>query len=165
VWTEAKAFLDSTWDKPILCVNAINPYLYNTVPALSLCHDHRIRLNELQKKLPPSAQAALAKTLERRKYLMENSDFYAMSELADLARGKRLNKWLEKIIMKCEMILQRIEKIQEHKQHQQQQLTDGRETPEDTATEPSGVDTAPSDASVEHQDNSSPRAPSVIEAT
>mmetsp|Transcript_149 Transcript_149/g.466 ORF Transcript_149/g.466 Transcript_149/m.466 type:complete len:727 (-) Transcript_149:174-2354(-) len=119
VWNEAKAYLDSTWDKPILCVNAINPYLYNSVPALSLCHDHRIRLMQLQKRLPAAAQSALFTTLGRRRYLAENCDFYAMSELAELSKSRKLNKWLESIIGKCERILTRLEKIQQHKAEQE----------------------------------------------
>eukprot|EP00850_Spirogloea_muscicola_P014030 SM000098S25110 [mRNA] locus=s98:261214:264537:- [translate_table: standard] len=83
----SKAYLDSIYVQPMLCVGAVNPYLYSRVPILAHMRTLRRRLARLQAELLCSVGAKLQMVTGSRRYLLEDSDFYALRDLADLSRG------------------------------------------------------------------------------
>eukprot|EP00850_Spirogloea_muscicola_P019300 SM000188S03795 [mRNA] locus=s188:48870:53201:+ [translate_table: standard] len=83
----SKAYLDSIYVQPMLCVGAVNPYLYSRVPILAHMRTLRRRLARLQAGLLCSVGAKLQMVTGSRRYLLEDSDFYALRDLADLSRG------------------------------------------------------------------------------
>eukprot|EP00850_Spirogloea_muscicola_P015268 SM000115S23947 [mRNA] locus=s115:395259:398597:- [translate_table: standard] len=83
----SKAYLDSIYVQPMLCVGAVNPYLYSRVPILAHMRTIRRRLARLQAGLLCSVGAKLQMVTGSRRYLLEDGDFYALRDLADLSRG------------------------------------------------------------------------------
>ncbi|CAA6665534.1 unnamed protein product [Spirodela intermedia] len=68
----AKAFLDSIYDQPMLCVSAVNPFLLSKVPAL-----HQIM----------GIRKRIASMLPYVRCPFQRNDFFALRDLADLSRG------------------------------------------------------------------------------
>ena len=79
-------YLDSIFDKPVLCVSGVNPGLYSRVALLAKVREARLRLAELVARGGP-AQAKMSALLGSRGYLVENGEFFAMRELVDLSKG------------------------------------------------------------------------------
>ncbi|KAK8599661.1 hypothetical protein V6N13_077573 [Hibiscus sabdariffa] len=83
----AKSYLDSIRDQPMLCVSAVNPFLFSKVPALN--HVMRIR-KKIGKMLPYvhcPFRMSINKGLGSRRYLLESNDFFALRDLIDLSKG------------------------------------------------------------------------------
>ncbi|CAM6094604.1 unnamed protein product [Calypogeia fissa] len=83
----AKAYLDSIYDKPMLCVSAVNPYLYARVPVLALLTDIRRNLSKMLACIRCPARARIQAMMGSRCYLLESNDFFALRDLADLSKG------------------------------------------------------------------------------
>ena len=101
----AAEFLASIASQPVLCVNAVNPDLYNRVPLLYECAAKRRRIVQLCERIsaglaeeaPPGADAKVARVRRqyhavlritgRLRYLTETNGFWAMRELRDLGKG------------------------------------------------------------------------------
>ncbi|BBN01827.1 hypothetical protein MPTK1_2g10570 [Marchantia polymorpha subsp. ruderalis] len=83
----AKAYLDSIYDKPMLCVSAVNPYLYARVPVLAHLTEMRRKINKMLACIRCPARTRIQTMLGSRRYLLENNDFCALRDLADLSKG------------------------------------------------------------------------------
>ncbi|KAL6597871.1 hypothetical protein ACP70R_046676 [Stipagrostis hirtigluma subsp. patula] len=83
----AKAYLDSIYDQPMLCVSAVNPFLFSKVPAL-------LNIMSVRKKIAamlPCVQCPFRNSILRglgvRRYLLDGNDFFALRDLVDLSKG------------------------------------------------------------------------------
>lgn len=83
----AKAYLDSIYDQPMLCVSAANSHLYTRVPILLHIKETRRALNRMLSCIHCLLRTRLQQTLGSRWYLLENSDFFALRDLEDLSKG------------------------------------------------------------------------------
>ncbi|KAL3696327.1 hypothetical protein R1sor_010403 [Riccia sorocarpa] len=83
----AKAYLDSIYDKPMLCVSAVNPYLYARVPVLAHLTEMRKKISKMLACIRCPARTRIQSMLGSRRYLLENSDFCALRDLVDLSKG------------------------------------------------------------------------------
>lgn len=83
----AKAYLDSIYDKPMLCVSAVNPYLYARVPVLAFLTDLRRDLSKMLACIRCPVRARVQAMMGSRRYLLESNDFFALRDLADLSKG------------------------------------------------------------------------------
>ncbi|XP_024366725.1 uncharacterized protein [Physcomitrium patens] len=106
----AKAYLDSIYDKPMLCVSAVNPYLYFRVPILVHLRETRKRLSRMLACIRCPSRSRIQGMVGSRRYLLESNDFYALRDLTDLSKGAfaglptYMNTLLEKLTVhiKCE---------------------------------------------------------------
>ncbi|MCO5562712.1 hypothetical protein L7F22_016342 [Adiantum nelumboides] len=71
----------------MLCVSAVNPYLYSRVPILSHVKETRRKLNKLLACIVCPGRARILQKMGSRRYLMENNDFFALQDLEDLSKG------------------------------------------------------------------------------
>ncbi|KAL6882130.1 hypothetical protein ACP4OV_011602 [Aristida adscensionis] len=83
----AKAYLDSIYEQPMLCVSAVNPFLFSKVPAL-------LNIMSVRKKMAamlPCVQCPFRNSIFRglgvRRYLLDGNDFFALRDLVDLSKG------------------------------------------------------------------------------
>ncbi|CAM0881318.1 unnamed protein product [Alopecurus aequalis] len=83
----AKAYLDSIYEQPLLCVSAVNPFLFAKVPAL-------LNIMSIRKKIAamlPCVQCPFRNSIFRglgvRRYLLDGNDFFALRDLVDLSKG------------------------------------------------------------------------------
>jgi len=83
----AKAYLDSIYDQPMLCVSAVNPFLFTKVPAL-------LNIMSIRKKIAailPCVQCPFRNSIFRglgvRRYLLDGNGFFALRDLVDLSKG------------------------------------------------------------------------------
>lgn len=83
----AKSYLDSIYDKPMLCVSAVNPFLFSKVPALQHVTNVRKRIVEMIPYVRCPFRRSIYKALGTRKYLLESVDFFALRDLIDLSKG------------------------------------------------------------------------------
>ncbi|XP_002983836.2 uncharacterized protein LOC9644555 [Selaginella moellendorffii] len=83
----AKAYLDSIYDQPMLCVSAVNPFLYTRAPILSHVSEMRRKLSRLVKCIRCPSRSRIQQLLGSRRYLLEQNDFYALRDLTDLSKG------------------------------------------------------------------------------
>ena len=73
--------------QPMLCVSAVNPFLFSKVPAL-------LHVTGLRKKIVsmlPCVRCPFRRSINRgfgsRRYLLESNDFFALRDLIDLSKG------------------------------------------------------------------------------
>ncbi|KAH7281489.1 hypothetical protein KP509_36G050400 [Ceratopteris richardii] len=83
----AKAYLDSIYDQPMLCVSAVNPHLYSRVPILSHVKETRRKLSKVIACMLCPTRARILQTMASRRYLLESNDFFALRDLEDLSKG------------------------------------------------------------------------------
>ncbi|XP_044484214.1 uncharacterized protein LOC123210085 [Mangifera indica] len=83
----AKSYLDSVHDQPMLCVSAVNPFLYSKVPALQHALDVRKKIGAMLSLVHCPFRRSIDKGLGSRRYLLENNDFFALRDLIDLSKG------------------------------------------------------------------------------
>ncbi|PIN20261.1 hypothetical protein CDL12_07053 [Handroanthus impetiginosus] len=83
----AKSFLDSINDQPMLCVSAINPFLFSKVPTLQHVANIRNRIRAMLPYVRCPFRRSIYKGLGPRKYLLDSNDFFALKDLIDLSRG------------------------------------------------------------------------------
>ncbi|XP_074316911.1 uncharacterized protein LOC141653144 [Silene latifolia] len=83
----AKSYLDSIIDKPMLCVNAVNPYLLSKVPTLLHIVGIRRKIGTMLPHIRCTYRRSIYRRLGYRKYLLETNDFFALRDLIDLSKG------------------------------------------------------------------------------
>ncbi|XP_031277175.1 uncharacterized protein LOC116135597 [Pistacia vera] len=83
----AKSYLDSVYDQPMLCVSAVNPFLYSKVPALQHVMGVRKKIGAMLPFVRCPFRRSINKGLGSRRYLLESNDFFALRDLIDLSKG------------------------------------------------------------------------------
>ncbi|KAG6635179.1 hypothetical protein I3843_11G024200 [Carya illinoinensis] len=83
----AKSYLDSIHDQPMLCVSAVNPFLFSKVPALLHIMGVRKKIGAMLPYVRCPFRRTINKGLGSRRYLLESNDFFALRDLIDLSRG------------------------------------------------------------------------------
>ncbi|XP_027169104.1 uncharacterized protein LOC113768807 [Coffea eugenioides] len=83
----AKSYLDSILDKPMLCVSAVNPFLFSRVPALQHVTNVRKKIGAMLPYVRCPFRGSINKGLGSRRYLLESNDFFALRDLIDLSKG------------------------------------------------------------------------------
>lgn len=83
----SKAYLDSIYDQPMLCVSAVNPFIFSKVPVLVHVMEMRKKLSRMLACMRCPSRTTIQRSLRSRRYLLENSDFFALRDLVDLSKG------------------------------------------------------------------------------
>ncbi|XP_059442498.1 uncharacterized protein LOC132174826 isoform X1 [Corylus avellana] len=83
----AKSYLESIHDQPMLCVSAVNPYLFSKVPALLHVMGVRKKIGTVLPYVRCPFRRTINKGLGSRRYLLESNDFFALRDLIDLSKG------------------------------------------------------------------------------
>ncbi|GLT65482.1 hypothetical protein SLA2020_379130 [Shorea laevis] len=83
----AKSYLDSIHDQPMLCVSAVNPFLFSKVPALQHVMGIRKRIGAMLPYVRCPFRMSINRGLGSRRYLLESNDFFALRDLIDLSKG------------------------------------------------------------------------------
>ncbi|PKU78009.1 uncharacterized protein LOC110094756 [Dendrobium catenatum] len=83
----AKAYLESIYDQPMLCVSAVNPFLFSKVPALLHVMGFRKKIGAMLPYVNCPFRSSIQKSLGFRRYLLESNDFFALRDLVDLSKG------------------------------------------------------------------------------
>lgn len=83
----AKAYLESIYDQPMLCVSAVNPFLFSKVPALLHVMGIRKKIGAMIPYVRCPFRKAVQRSLGIRRYLLESNDFFALRDLVDLSKG------------------------------------------------------------------------------
>lgn len=71
----------------MLCVSAVNPFLFSKVPALLHVMGIRKKIGGMLPYVRCSFRMAVEKSLGIRRYLLEGNDFFALRDLVDLSKG------------------------------------------------------------------------------
>ncbi|KAK6123501.1 hypothetical protein DH2020_042765 [Rehmannia glutinosa] len=83
----AKSFLDSINDQPMLCVSAVNPFLFSKVPTLQHVANIRNRIRAMLPYVRCPFRRSIYKGLGSRSYLLDSNDFFALKDLIGLSKG------------------------------------------------------------------------------
>ncbi|MCL7051266.1 hypothetical protein MKW94_007460 [Papaver nudicaule] len=83
----AKSFLDSIYEQPMLCVSAVNPFLFSKVPTLLHVMGIRKKIGAMFPYLRCPFRRTVHKGMGTRRYLLEGNDFFALRDLVDLSKG------------------------------------------------------------------------------
>nr|DAD30893.1 TPA_asm: hypothetical protein HUJ06_009744 [Nelumbo nucifera] len=83
----AKSYLESIYDQPMLCVSAVNPFLFSKVPALLHIMGIRKKIAAMLPYVHCPFQRSIHRGLGSRRYLVESNDFFALRDLVDLSKG------------------------------------------------------------------------------
>lgn len=83
----AKSYLDSIHDQPMLCVSAVNPFLFSKVPALLQVMGLRKKIGSMLPCVRCPFRRSINRGLGSRRYLLESNDFFALRDLIDLSKG------------------------------------------------------------------------------
>lgn len=83
----AKSYLDSIHDQPMLCVSAVNPFLFSKVPTLLNVMNIRKKIGAMLPYVRCPFRKSINKGLASRRYLLEGNDFFALRDLIDLSKG------------------------------------------------------------------------------
>ncbi|KAK6249515.1 hypothetical protein SCA6_003520 [Theobroma cacao] len=87
----AKSYLDSIHDQvvavPMLCVSAVNPFLFSKVPTLHHVMGIRKKIRNMLPYVRCPFRMSINKGLGSRRYLLESNDFFALRDLIDLSKG------------------------------------------------------------------------------
>ncbi|XP_048329064.2 uncharacterized protein LOC125422292 isoform X2 [Ziziphus jujuba] len=83
----AKSYLDSIHEQPMLCVSAVNPFLFSKVPALLHVMGVRKKIGTIVPYVRCPFRRSIIKGLGSRRYLLESNDFFALRDLIDLSKG------------------------------------------------------------------------------
>ncbi|KAI5072442.1 hypothetical protein GOP47_0012548 [Adiantum capillus-veneris] len=83
----AKAYLDSIYDQPLLCLTTANPYLYQRVLYLSNVKETRAKLSSVLSCMRCPFHSKILNIMGSRRYLLESNDFFALRDLEDLSKG------------------------------------------------------------------------------
>ncbi|XP_058099228.1 uncharacterized protein LOC131243720 isoform X2 [Magnolia sinica] len=83
----AKAYLESIYDQPMLCVSAVNPFLFSKVPALLHVMGIRKKIGAMLPYLRCPFRRSIQRSLGTRRYLLESNEFFALRDLVDLSKG------------------------------------------------------------------------------
>lgn len=83
----AKSYLDSVIDQPVLCVSAVNPFLFSKVPTLLHVVGIRKKIGTMLPYVHCPFRSTIYRGLRSRRYLLESNDFFALRDLIDLSKG------------------------------------------------------------------------------
>ncbi|KAK8657051.1 hypothetical protein V6N13_035314 [Hibiscus sabdariffa] len=83
----AKSYLDSIRDQPMLCVSAVNPFLFSKLPALNHVMGIRKKIGKMLPYVHCPFRMSINKGLGSRRHLLESNDFFALRDLIDLSKG------------------------------------------------------------------------------
>ncbi|KAG0485628.1 hypothetical protein HPP92_009707 [Vanilla planifolia] len=83
----AKAYLESIYDQPMLCVSAVNPFLFSKVPALLHVMGLRKKIGLMLPYVKCPFRSSIQKSLGFRKHILECTEFFALRDLVDLSKG------------------------------------------------------------------------------
>ncbi|XP_050223940.1 uncharacterized protein LOC126673736 isoform X2 [Mercurialis annua] len=83
----AKSYLDSIHEQPMLCVSAVNPFLFSKVPALHHIMSVRKKIGAMLSYIRCPFRRTINKGLGSRRYLLQSNDFFALKDLIDLSKG------------------------------------------------------------------------------
>ncbi|XP_042498691.1 uncharacterized protein LOC122077024 [Macadamia integrifolia] len=83
----AKSYLKSIYEQPMLCVSAVNPFLFSKVPTLLHIMGIRKKISAMLTCVRCPFRRAVYRGLGSRKYLVESNDFFALRDLVDLSKG------------------------------------------------------------------------------
>ncbi|KAB1216623.1 Pleckstrin homology domain-containing family M member 3 [Morella rubra] len=83
----ARSFLDSIHDQPMLCVSAVNPFLFSKVPTLQHVMGVRRKIGTMLPYVRCPFRRTINKGVGSRRYLLESNDFFALRDLIDLSKG------------------------------------------------------------------------------
>lgn len=83
----AKAYLESIYDQPMLCVTAVNPFLFSKVPALLQVVSIRKEIGSMLPYVNCPFRRSIQRGLGLRRHLLESNDFFALRDLVDLSKG------------------------------------------------------------------------------
>lgn len=73
--------------QPMLCVSAVNPFLFSKVPALLHVMGFRRKIGAMLQSVTCPFRSSIQKSLGFRRYLLESNDFFALRDLVDLSKG------------------------------------------------------------------------------
>lgn len=73
--------------QPMLCVSAVNPFLFSKVPSLLLVMNIRKKIGAMLPYLRCPFRRTINKGLGPRRYLLDSHDFFSLRDLIDLSRG------------------------------------------------------------------------------
>ena len=73
--------------QPMLCVSAVNPFLFSKVPALLHVMGIRKKIGAMLPYVRCPFRKAVQRSLGLRRYLLESNDFFALRDLVDLSKG------------------------------------------------------------------------------
>lgn len=71
----------------MLCVSAVNPFLFSKVPALLHVMGVRKKISAMLPYVRCPFRRSINKGLGSRKYFLESNDFFALRDLIDLSKG------------------------------------------------------------------------------
>lgn len=84
---QAKIYLESIYCQPLLCISAVNPFLFTKVPSLHQVVNLRSKMRAMLPYISCQFQKALQRELGSRRYLVDTTDFFALRDLVDLSKG------------------------------------------------------------------------------
>ncbi|KAJ6688187.1 PLECKSTRIN HOMOLOGY DOMAIN CONTAINING PROTEIN [Salix koriyanagi] len=73
--------------RPMLCVSAVNPFLFSKVPALNHIMGVRKKIGTMLSYVRCPFHRTINEGLGSRRYLLEGNDFFALRDLIDLSKG------------------------------------------------------------------------------
>ncbi|KAJ4973855.1 hypothetical protein NE237_007029 [Protea cynaroides] len=83
----AKSYLESIYEQPMLCVSAVNPFLFSRVPTLFHIMGIRKKIGAMLPYVHCPFRRTIYRGMGSRRYLVESSDFFALRDLVDLSKG------------------------------------------------------------------------------
>ncbi|KAL9272816.1 Pleckstrin homology domain-containing family M member 3-like protein, partial [Drosera capensis] len=83
----ANSYLDSVIDQPVLCVSAVNSFLFSKVPTLFHVVGIRKKIGAMLPYVHCPFRSTIYRGLRSRRYLLESNDFFALRDLIDLSKG------------------------------------------------------------------------------
>ncbi|XP_043704025.1 uncharacterized protein LOC122654114 [Telopea speciosissima] len=83
----AKSYLTSIYEQPMLCVSAVNPFLFSKVQTLLHIMSIRKKIGAMLPYVRCPFRRSIYRGLGSRKYLVESNDFFALRDLVDLSKG------------------------------------------------------------------------------
>lgn len=84
---ESSFHSDFSFLQPMLCVSAVNPFLFSKVPALLHVMGIRRKIGSILSYVHCSFRGTINRGLGSRRYLLESNDFFALRDLIDLSKG------------------------------------------------------------------------------
>lgn len=78
---------DKLFFQPMLCVSAVNPFLFSKVPALLHVMSIRKKIGAMIPHVRCPFRMVVQRSLGIRRYLLEGNDFFALRDLVDLSKG------------------------------------------------------------------------------
>lgn len=92
VCDQAREFLEVVWDVPVICVSAINPQLFEMVPALAHLRRLRLQLCQLRDQFGPEhvPSTLLLAGLGKHTYMAIDTEFFSLEDLVAMYRNPQV---------------------------------------------------------------------------